>query len=247
MAANKNTSSSRARQAQGRSSPQNKSLEVPASEPIEPVMPTLSNAGKSRYHHGDLRNALIDASLLLIQERGPKGFSLTEAARRAGVSAAAPYRHFQDKDSLLAAIALQGTLLLAEQLKLALDQDSKYPESGIIAGAEAYVQFARQRPTYFRCMFGADLDKTQYPELATTVQNALALAVPLLELLLGKKQEKLTQLSIITAELWAIAHGVAALVVDGAFEQIVRDVMPEQLVRGLVLRYLQGLMTEKFT
>lgn len=196
---------------------------------------------KSRYHHGDLRNALIGASLLLIQERGPKGFSLTEAARRAGVSAAAPYRHFQDKDSLLAAIALQGTLLLAKQLKAAIAQASENPGEGIVAGVEAYVHFARQQPAYFRCMFGADLDKAQYPELVTAVQSALALVAPLLDVLLGHSHDRPIPLPTIAAELWAIAHGVAALVVDGAFEQIVRDVAPEQLVRGLVLRYLQGL------
>lgn len=196
---------------------------------------------KARYHHGDLRNALIDASLSLIQERGPKGFSLTEAARRAGVSVAAPYRHFQDKEALLAAIALQGTQLLSERMRAALTHETMDAALLIVAGAEAYVQFACEQPAYFRCMFGADLDKTKFPELVEAVQHALALSGPLLAALCAGQPYTMLQLQTISAELWAIVHGAAALVVDGAFAYIVKDVSSAELVRGAVLRYLQGL------
>src|ERR1700742_2421402 len=83
--------------------------------------PAAAKARRDSYHHGDLKRALTSAALSLVAERGPKGFTLTEAARRAGVSAAAPYRHFTDKAHLLATVAEQGFLDLHSTLAAAVD------------------------------------------------------------------------------------------------------------------------------
>src|SRR5882757_8124084 len=103
----------------------------------------MSTAKKPRatYHHGDLKRALTDAALALVAEKGPKGFTLSEAARRAGVSLAAPYRHFADKADLLASVAEQGFLELHRALGVATDGVSD-PRERLVAMGSGYVRWA---------------------------------------------------------------------------------------------------------
>ncbi|MET0702035.1 MAG: TetR/AcrR family transcriptional regulator, partial [Mycobacterium sp.] len=96
-------------------------------------------AARKSYHHGDLKRALTDAALSLVAEKGPKGFTLTEAARRAGVSAAAPYRHFADKADLLATVAEQGFVELHDALIAATDLTTD-PAAQVIALGRTYVR-----------------------------------------------------------------------------------------------------------
>src|SRR5262249_6039794 len=128
-------------------------------------------SAKNNYHHGDLKRALTSAALSLVAERGPKGFSLTEAARRAGVSAAAPYRHFTDKADLLATVAAQGFLELHTALTAAGDAA---PESAdkLAAIGRAYVRWAATHPDHYRVMFGADTRKIDHPSLALAAGRA---------------------------------------------------------------------------
>jgi AcrR family transcriptional regulator len=201
--------------------------------------PPAAAKGSRLYHHGDLRNALLAAALELITEKGPKGFSLTEAARRAGVSVAAPYRHFADREALLAAIALQGTQMLREQIEQAVTAPGLDLPGRFVAGAQAYVGFARRQRAYFLTMFGADVDKARYPEVLTAVQAALGVVAELLkEFPAGRLPPE--KAAVAPAELWAISHGVASLLTDGAFEQVVKGLPAERLVEGLVRGYLVG-------
>ena len=112
----------------------------------------VKGSKKKSYHHGDLRRALIDAALELIAERGPHGFNMREAARRAGVSSGAPYKHFSDKDGLIQAVADQGDELLVqavdrEMARAGDDHAARFQAMGI-----AYVKFAVANPSYFRVM-----------------------------------------------------------------------------------------------
>src|ERR1700754_3450754 len=113
-------------------------------------IPANSSEQRDTYHHGDLKRALTEAALGLVAEKGPKGFTLREVARRAGVSAAAPYRHFADKAQLLAAAATQGFVLLHEALAEAGERDD-LPTRDLDMG-RAYVRWAVAHPDYYQVM-----------------------------------------------------------------------------------------------
>src|SRR5215472_4554343 len=119
---------------------------------------------RDSYHHGDLKRALTSAALSLVAEKGPKGFTLTEAARRAGVSAAAPYRHFTDKAELLATVAEQGFRDLHADL-VAAGKGAPEPKARVIDLGRAYVRWAVAHPDHYRVMFGAEISKGDHPGL----------------------------------------------------------------------------------
>ena len=125
-------------------------------------MPASAKGG--RYHHGDLRAALVDAAIDLIAERGVRGFSLAEASRRIGVSAAAPYRHFADRDDLLAAVAVRSLQVFAAMVAAEAD-DAADPRQQLAAMTRAYVRFAAQQRPLFDALYSWGLDKSRYPEL----------------------------------------------------------------------------------
>src|ERR1700704_6634151 len=117
-----------------------------------------------RYHHGDLRSALVDAAIGVIADRGVRGFSVAEASRRLGVTTAAPYRHFADRDELLATVAVRALNVLAAMLAGAADAGAA-PAQRLAAMAGAYVRFAAQQRPLFDTIFNSGLDKSRYPEL----------------------------------------------------------------------------------
>jgi AcrR family transcriptional regulator len=125
-------------------------------------MPRSGKGG--RYHHGDLRAALIDTAVELIGERGVRGFSLAEASRRLGVAVSAPYAHFADREDLLAAVAVRAyemfsSVLLPEMLKVA------DPANRLAAMSRGYVRFAAYHRPLFEVLYEAGLDKTRHPEI----------------------------------------------------------------------------------
>lgn len=124
----------------------------------------ITGAKDGRYHHGDLRVALVDAALALIAERGVRGFSLAEASRRLGVSAAAPYRHFADRDELLAAVADRGLRMFASMAATESDGAAD-PRQRLAAMSRAYVRFAAEQRPLFDALYSAGLDKARYPSL----------------------------------------------------------------------------------
>src|SRR5436305_925158 len=121
--------------------------------------------GPRAYHHGNLKEALLRAALDLIAQKGTAGFTFAEAARSAGVSPAAPYRHFRDRDELLASVALRGF----EQFDAALARAWNGGKPGAFKAFErvgkAYLEFARSEPAYYSAMFESGLPLDAYPEL----------------------------------------------------------------------------------
>ena len=160
----------------------------------------------SSYHHGDLRAALLQAAAVQLEEEGLAALSLREAARRAGVSHNAPYRHFPDRDSLLAALATDGFHLLNEAI-------GKRPEGNM---GIAYVEFALAHPQRFRLMFGGQVSFAKYPELRAQAEGSYA-GVERAFADLG------TDAPIAAAAAWSLVHGLAGLILDGHFERGVRD------------------------
>jgi AcrR family transcriptional regulator len=125
----------------------------------------MPRAGKGgRYHHGDLRAALIDTAVELIGERGVRNFSLAEASRRLGVAVSAPYAHFTDRDDLLAAVAVHGYELFVAQLLPDAESDL-LPGARLAAMAAAYIRFAAAQQPLFEVLYDAGLDRARHPEL----------------------------------------------------------------------------------
>src|ERR1700741_2814228 len=114
-------------------------------------------AGRRGYHHGNLREALIRAALELIAEKGPAGFTFADAARWAGVSSAAPYRHFRDRQALLADVARRGFELFEERLGHAWNEGRPDPFAAFENVGRAYLAFAREEPAFYSAMFEAGL------------------------------------------------------------------------------------------
>jgi AcrR family transcriptional regulator len=121
--------------------------------------------GRRGYHHGNLREALIAAALELIARKGPAGFTFAEAARAAGVSAAAPYRHFRDRDALMADVARRGFEIFEQRLTAAWDEGRPAPLAALERMGRAYLAFAREEPAYFSAMFESGLPLDQYRDL----------------------------------------------------------------------------------
>jgi AcrR family transcriptional regulator len=168
--------------------------------------------GRGRYHHGDLPDALIETAITLIGERGPAGFSMAEASRRLGVAPSAPYRHFADRDALLAAVAVRAAGLLGELLSR--EAASGSPEQRLAAAAETYVRFADEQRPLFQALAGAGVDKDRYPEIARAAQPiSAAFLFPAAELTGGDQAAAGRLVSAIVAT----AHGHAMLMLDGTF------------------------------
>jgi AcrR family transcriptional regulator len=166
-----------------------------------------------RYHHGDLRLALVDAAIAVIAERGVRDFSMAEASRRLGVTTAAPYRHFADRDELLAAVAARGLDVFAAML-VAAKSAAGTPEHQLAAMAGAYVRFAAQQRPLFDALFSSGLDKSRHPDLQRAWEpvDALLATAPL-EVCDGdvKAAEALSD------AIEASAHGYAMLLNDGEY------------------------------
>lgn len=171
---------------------------------------------KTRYHHGDLRAALVDAATELIGERGVQGFSLAEVSRRVGVTVAAPYRHFADRDDVLAAVAVRACEILAASVEAEIREPgtaSGTASAQLIAAGRGYVRCAASNRALFHALFGAGLDKSRYPEIDEAAQPiADAFLAPALVLCGNDADAHDLALGVVAA-----AHGHATLLLDGAF------------------------------
>lgn len=184
-------------------------------------MAQISRRKKTRrdYHHGDLRNALLASARSLLERDGPAALSFRAVARAAGVSQAAPYHHFPDKEHLLAALATLGfNELRACQIAAA---EGGTPQVRLIALSRAYIRFARQNPNMYRLMFGEAIpDWDKHPEAARAKRRCFepAQAVIASDTAAWKGQRPRGAETIgITA--WALVHGLAMLLIDGSLQK----------------------------
>ncbi len=160
------------------------------------------------YHHGNLRAALLRAGMKVIENKGIKHLSVREAARRARVSHNAPYRHFPDRQSLLAGIAAEGFARLGEALKTSTGK----------AMGEAYVRFALEHPEVFRLMFGGEIRMEDYLPLREAADRAYQALVDRFRVH-GSEAEA----NVAAAAAWSLVHGLSHLLLDGHFKQAQRD------------------------
>jgi len=194
------------------------------------------------YHHGNLREALIRAALELIARKGTAGFTFAEAARFAGVSPAVPYRHFRDRDELMASVALRGF----EQFEAALARawDGGRPDAFIALDrlGKAYLEFARGEPAFYSAMFEAGVPVGANPSLREASERAFAvLRSAADEICAAMPKAGRPPVLMVALHIWAMAHGVASLFGRGDGGQRVLPMSPEELLEAHVLVYLRGL------
>jgi AcrR family transcriptional regulator len=201
--------------------------------------------GRRGYHHGNLREALIEAALRLIAEKGPAGFTVAEAARAAGVSPAAPYRHFRGGEDLVADIARRGFERFTAALRAAWDEGRPDPTAAFERLGRAYLVFARDEPAFYAAMFEAGIPHQAYPDLAHVADGAFAVlrgAAETLCLRLPKAQRP--PAAMVALHVWALSHGVASLFGRAADARRALPMPPEELLEAGVLIYLRGLGLE---
>jgi AcrR family transcriptional regulator len=198
--------------------------------------------GPRGYHHGNLKEALLRAALELIAQKGPGGFTFAEAARWAGVSPAAPYRHFRDRDELLASIALRGFHQFEAALAQAWDEGRPDVFFALDRLGKAYLDFARSEPAYYSAMFEAGIPLATNPELREAGDRAFAVLRGAAEKLCAQTPARNRPPALMVAlHIWAMAHGIASLFGRGDAARRTLPMSPEELLEAEVLVYLRGL------
>jgi len=194
------------------------------------------------YHHGNLKEALIRAALDLIARKGASGFTFAEAARFAGVSPAAPYRHFRDRDALIANVALRGFERFETALSRAWDDGRPDTLTAFTRMGGAYLDFARTEPAYYSAMFEAGIEFESSQELRDAGERAFATIRTASERLVGLIPLRQRPPAFMVAlHVWALAHGIASLFGRGDAGRRKVPMPPEQLLEAGVLVYLRGL------
>jgi AcrR family transcriptional regulator len=199
-------------------------------------------SGPRRYHHGNLKEALIDAALELIAQKGPAGFTFAEAARWAGVSPAAPYRHFRDRDELMGDVARRGFDQFEAALARAWDGGRPDAFTALDRVGKAYLQFARSEPAYYSAMFEAGIPPEASPELREAGERAFAVLRAATERLVSTMPaQDRPPVLMMALHIWALSHGIASLFGRGDAARRALPMSPEDLLEAAVLIYLRGL------
>jgi AcrR family transcriptional regulator len=198
--------------------------------------------GRRGYHHGNLREALINAALDLISQKGPAGFTFAEAARQAGVSAAAPYRHFRDRDALMADVAHKGFEHFALRLETAWDEGRPDPLTALERMGRAYLGFAREEPAYFSAMFESGVPVGEHRALLEASERAFGALRRACETVVATiARPKRPPALMMALHIWSLSHGIASLFARGDAARRTLPMSPEELLEAAVLVYLQGL------
>ncbi len=197
---------------------------------------------KKTYHHGDLKNALIKAGVEILAKDGVSGLSLRKVAMKAGVSHAAPYAHFADKQALIAAISTEGFRQLYERINAVAEKYKSQPEKQLIEAAWAYVQFAMDDPDRFKVMFSGVLEKEkEYPDFVAEAQRNFQLVKMIIEAnqALGRLRSGASDL--VAQSAWGIVHGFIMLLLEG---QISHTVLEKMSLRELVEFQLEQIQVK---
>ena len=196
---------------------------------------------KRGYHHGDLKRALVDGALRLIEEKGPTGFTLSEAAREAGVTPAAVYRHFDGREELIAEAARQGYEIFADLMEYAYNKGQPSALASFEATGRAYLAFARKYPGHYVAMFESGISIQRTPELNEVATRAMGvLEQAAVELSMHIPEEKRPPPQMFSAHIWAMSHGVVELFARGS-PGTKSPFPPEDLLESGIGVYLRGL------
>jgi AcrR family transcriptional regulator len=181
------------------------------------------------YQHGDLKEALIDAGLRLLSDGGVEALSLRGAAQLAGVSHAAPYRHYKDKEALLAAIGERGfRLLKASMLAKLAASGATHARDKLLALGLGYLAFATEHPAYFRLIFNGMMTRPGTPEaLIVAGMEAFALLHETVASGIAARELRQTDVDIMAFACWSLLHGYSTLVTNGAIPEVAAGTEPK--------------------
>ena len=196
---------------------------------------------KRGYHHGNLKAALVDAALQLIEQKGPTGFTLSEAAKQAGVTPAAVYRHFEGREDLIAEAARQGYEVFADLMEYAYQSGQPSALAAFEATGRAYLAFARKYPGHYIAMFESGISVNRTPELANVAARANeVLEEAATDLSEHIPEEKRPPATMFSAHIWAMSHGVVELFARNSPGRA-SPFPPDDLLETGIGIYLRGL------
>jgi AcrR family transcriptional regulator len=204
---------------------------------------------KKKYHHGDLKNALIEAGAEILSKEGVNGLSLRKVASRAGVSHAAPYAHFPDKQTLIAAISTEGYRMLYERLDAAVQHYRDDPLRQLVEAAWAYVQFALGDPAHFKVTLSGVVEKEKdYPAYVEMSRKSFGLVVQIVEACQAAGVLKPGPADATAVSVWSLVHGFVSLLLEGQISHALLDrlTVREMLIFSLDQFTLVGLTTDMF-
>ncbi|MGI9421655.1 MAG: TetR/AcrR family transcriptional regulator [Hyphomicrobiaceae bacterium] len=196
----------------------------------ERVPPVDNVRAKTKYHHGDLRESLISAAFQIVAERGAEHFSLADACRLAGVSTAAPYKHFRDRDEILEQVVMRAFDVMSDRSMEAVVLHGEGTLAGITAMGEAYIDFAVQQQALFRLMFG------QHPTIkkadCVLAEGRDCFGNVIEQVAIFCDRNKINgDATDIAVRLWTFVHGAASLTIDEDYDAVVPDFDVKRMVR----------------
>ncbi len=194
---------------------------------------------RKKYHHGDLKNALILAGIDILSKEGLAGLSLRKVAKKAGVSHAAPYAHFADKQALIAAISTEGYRRLYEKLSATIELNKVNPHQRLVDVGWTYIQFAIKEPEHFKTMFSGIIEQEKdYPEFRKMAQKNFGLLVALVKDCQEAGLLAEGPADMVAVGLWSLVHGFILLLLEG---QISHTLLDRMSVRTLLISLLNGI------
>ena len=192
---------------------------------------------KSGYHHGDLRAGLIEATRHLVEEHGPDGFSVSDACRLAGVSTAAPYKHFKDKTEMIKAMVMEGMMRHKTHMMAALEPHPPGTPERVMALGREYVRFALEEPQVFRLKFGGFTDRITDEELQAMGEGTFGIVLREVAACLG--EDEVTQdVRSRAFILWNFVHGLSFIMGDDDLSKMRGDVDVDTLLARVALAVL---------
>ena len=185
-----------------------------------------------KYHHGDLKNALIKAGVEILAKEGVGGLSLRKVAQRAGVSHSAPYAHFPDKQSLIAAISTEGFNQLYNELEAAIYPHAKSPKKQLVEGAQVYVRFALKNSDTFKIMFSGVLEKEKdYPSFVEISSKTFKLVMEVVQACQNAGVLPTAPANLMAVSVWGQVHGIVSLALEG---QISHTLLEKKNIESIV-------------
>lgn len=198
----------------------------------------------SHYHHGNLRNALIVAAAELIEEHGSNDFSMIEASRRAGVSSAAPYRHFKDKDALLEAVCQLAFLALSETTDSSSRAFKRGTPEHIIALGKAYIEFVVSHPEFYDMMWGDLGIRAMDTDADELKSSGFFVLVESIDALFEKNGVENGDAVTLATKLWALVHGLSSLALNQHLEKMVPGADVYALLESSTHMFLAGVLAQ---
>ena len=192
---------------------------------------------KSNYHHGDLRAGLIEATRQLVEEKGPDGFSVSDACRLAGVSTAAPYKHFKDRSEMITAMVMEGMARHRDNMIAALAEVPPATPARIKALGREYVVFALKEPGVFRLKFGGFTDRLDDPKLQEAGEGTFAMVLSEVAQCIGESEitDDVRRRGFM---LWSFVHGLSFLLADPKLSMMGGELELEELLDDVAIRML---------